>query len=653
MLLTSAASGAAPKFYSDDLFSTFLYTGTGATRTISNGINLAGPGGLLWIKRRDSTENHFLFDTVRGTTAELNSNTTDASATLANSVTAFNADGFSLGGATGVNTNAAIYTSWAFRKAPQFFDVQTISHTNGANTNLDIPHLGSLGLVIAKITSTAGDWTVWHSGLTATNNVQLNSTAAQSTTNAWLSVAGTTVTISSSAPTGTYAIYSWAHDTATDGLVQCGTFTTDVSGNASVSLGWEPQWVLLKSISTTGNWVAVDNLRGIPVGGTDAQLYPNLSNAEALSATIDPTGAGFNATTLAASQTYMYAAIRRSNKRPFSGTQIFMPVVYTGDNLDNRLVDTTIAPDMVWARMRTDAVLTGMVICDRLRGQPYLLSGGGVAELNDIDSLDQQLVTAVEYGTAFSSMNGFWVGNDSVAKLNGSSPGLIYIAEAFKRAAGFFDIVCYSGNGGTQTIFHNLGAIPELLIMKCRTNGVGYYVSYPNDATSFKRFQGIATGGSLSITYNSTDGYLTDAPTSLSFTIKVVAGDPNAHNASGQTYVAYLFASIPGVSKIGFYTGDGGAVNTNGGSKTINAGFATGARFVLIKPISITGSWYVFDTARGIVSLPDPYLTLNTAAAEVGNVDNIDPDASGFVVNQLIGTNLNVTGATYIYLAIA
>jgi hypothetical protein len=117
-------------------------------------------------------------------------------------------------------------------------------------------------------------------------------------------------------------------------------------------------------------------------------------------------------------------------------------------------------------------------------------------------------------------------------------------------------------------------------------------------------------------------------------------------NTSSATYVAYLFASVSGVSKVGTYTG-------NGSNQTINCGFSAGARFVLIKRTDSTGDWYVWDTARGIVAANDPHLSLNTTAAEVTTNDSIDPDNSGFIVNQVAATNINVNAATYIYLAIA
>jgi hypothetical protein len=118
------------------------------------------------------------------------------------------------------------------------------------------------------------------------------------------------------------------------------------------------------------------------------------------------------------------------------------------------------------------------------------------------------------------------------------------------------------------------------------------------------------------------------------------------NNSGGTTNIAYLFASLPGISKVGSYTG-------NGSSQTINCGFTSGARFILIKRTDSTGDWYVWDTARGIVTGNDPHLSLNTTAAEVTSNDTIDPDSTGFIVNQVAATNVNVNTATYIFFAIA
>jgi len=136
--------------------------------------------------------------------------------------------------------------------------------------------------------------------------------------------------------------------------------------------------------------------------------------------------------------------------------------------------------------------------------------------------------------------------------------------------------------------------------------------------------------------------YFSAQPTNTNFTI---INDPDI-NANGEAYIAYLFATLTGISKVGSYTG-------NGSSQTINCGFTGGARFVLIKRTDSTGDWYVWDTARGIVSGNDPHLSLNTTAAEVTSDDSIDPDSSGFIVNQVSATNVNVSSATYIFYAVA
>ena len=124
------------------------------------------------------------------------------------------------------------------------------------------------------------------------------------------------------------------------------------------------------------------------------------------------------------------------------------------------------------------------------------------------------------------------------------------------------------------------------------------------------------------------------------------ASGNSACNASGSTYVAYLFATCAGVSKVGGYTG-------NGTTLQVNCGFTAGARFVLIKRTDSTGDWYVWDSARGIVSGNDPYLLLNSTAAEVTNTDYIDTYSAGFEISSTAPDAINASAGTFIFLAIA
>jgi hypothetical protein len=324
-------------------------------------------------------------------------------------------------------------------------------------------------------------------------------------------------------------------------------------------------------------------------------------------------------------------------RTPTSGSSVFTPTIYTGTNVNNRLVNTSIAPDMVWIRQRNDAVLAGMVVGDRLRGQPYFLTGTDAAEVTSLNALSQQNVSG-EYGTAFSAMNGVWVGTDATAKLNVNTTANNHIVEAFRRAPGFFDVVCYTGTGSATTVAHNLGVVPELIIVKSRSNNVDAQVYASTiGARNYLVLSGAAASTSNVNRWNNT------APTASVFTV----GTNTAVNGSGTSYVAYLFSSVNGVSKVGTYIGTGATLQ-------VDCGFTAGARLVLIKRTNATGSWYIWDSARGIVAGNDPYLVLNfPAAAEVTNTDWVDTLATGFEVSN-VGSNLvNVNGGVYTFLAIA
>jgi hypothetical protein len=626
------ATAAAEVLAIEDVFSTYLYTGNGSTQTITNGIDLAGEGGLVWIKSRSAATDNFLFDTTRGATKEINSNGSAAEATLANSLTAFNANGFSIGSATGIGVNADTYASWTFRQAPRFFDVVTYT---GTGANRTIAHdLGVVpGCIIVKRTDTTGDWQVYHRSIANTEYLVLNSTAAKVTgATRWNSTTptstvfslGTDATVNASG--GTYVAYLYAHDPlgpsgdGSDGLIACGSYTGNGSATGpTVSLGWEPQWLLVKRSDSTGDWNLIDNMRGLVVGGTDAELNPNLSNAESTGTFVSLTATGFQLNTTdagynASGGTYTYIAIRRGPMRePTVGTQVFavangttpVPTWKSGFPVDLGIYKATGGNDSSFVT--------------RLLGKKWLAANSTAAE-------------AAQTNAAFDYQNGHFSYYDaSLAS---------WYSWMFRRAPGFFDVVAYTGDGASnRQINHNLAAPPELTIIKVRDQPSRQWIvrcSYlpnPNDEYFFL---------SLSNGLSSLSGiWLTPTDTTFGLGIPFAEG-----NNSGWNYISYLFASLPGISKVGSYTG-------NGSSQTINCAFTTGARFILIKRTNSTGDWYVWDTARGIVSGNDPHLSLNTTAAEVTSDDTIDPDNSGFIVNQVAATNVNVNAATYIFYAVS
>ena len=157
--------GAKKKTYMDDVFSTYLYKGTGSAKTINNGIDLSGEGGLVWTKGRYSN-NHQLFDTARGTGKTLYTDGDWAEWAYSTTLTAYNNNGFTLGSYSGLNGSGNDYASWSFRKSPGFFTCLTFTGNNdGSNANRTISHdLGSIpGCIIVKRTDASNsNWHVYH-----------------------------------------------------------------------------------------------------------------------------------------------------------------------------------------------------------------------------------------------------------------------------------------------------------------------------------------------------------------------------------------------------------------------------------------------------------------------------------------------------------
>jgi len=175
----------ATKTYVDDIFSTFLYDGTGSSQAINNGINLSGEGGMTWIKKRTTvTQNHLIADTERtysnGTPYYLYANTDEAQDVGSSLFSSFNNNGFTVGGSdvTNGSLSSPTYASWSFRKAPGFFDV--VTYTGNATTRSISHSLGSVpGLILIKDLTSAHNWVVYHRSLGNESFLQINRDVAE------------------------------------------------------------------------------------------------------------------------------------------------------------------------------------------------------------------------------------------------------------------------------------------------------------------------------------------------------------------------------------------------------------------------------------------------------------------------------------------
>jgi hypothetical protein len=657
MFSSNASSVSGDANYIEDVFNTWLFTGTGGSGgnpVIVNGIDLANKGGMVWFKDRTAVTNHALFDTVRGVGPALSSNTTTGN-TTGFPLLSFNNNGFSLTNNTfNANTAGNQIASWTFREQPKFFDVVTYTGNGVDGRFINHTLTSTPGAIFIKRTDTTSNWVARCKTSTGDTNLRLNDTSAADNTTGGINTngycgfadtstfavyTGATDISAVNASGGTYVAYLFAHNaggfglTGTDNVISCGSYTGNGTTGNAVTLGYEPQFVMIKRTDSTGNWFMQDIMRGIPNSGSSFYLYANTSEAETDGGvpTVIPTATGFTLPSFggwnASGGTYIYIAIRRGPmKVPTTGTSVFTPIARNGTGTNTIVTGVGFPSDLALIKLRSSGNVTADY--DRLRGSTANLQ---------MNVTDAEAVYSGET-VSFDQQDGFGLGpSTSWEYTNRLASPNAYVNWLFRRAPGFFDEVCYTGTGVARTVAHNLAAVPELMIVKKRSaSGTDWNVYHSALGNTQVVFLDLTNATATAPRWNDT------TPTASVFSI----GSHTQVNESAATFVWYGFATCPGVSKVGSYTG-------NGSSQTINCGFTGGARFVLIKRTDDTGDWYVWDTARGIVSGNDPHLSLNTTAAEVTSNDTIDTDSTGFVVNQVSATNVNVSSATYIFLAIA
>ena len=623
MMMGAAGAAGDSATYVDDVFGTFLYEGTGSEQSINNGIDLSGEGGLTWIKNRSEQYDHQLISTEQSLKV-LISNSTDAGVVNLNNFKQFNSNGFTIGPYNHTNKSGNNYVSWSFRKQKGFFDVVAWTG-NGVNGRTIAHNLGSVpGMIFVKRLSNTSNWEVWHRSLANDEYLSLNQTNGKASGGPWNNTAPTSThfTVSAdsdvNASSETYIAYVFAHDDAQFGtdedesIIKCGSFTTS-SSKATVNLGFEPQWVMFKgsSGSSPGNgWEIYNSMTGL-ANGSYTRLLANDSAAEVSGGVpvCVATSTGFEIENTNNNTTFIYMAIRRPHKPPEVATEVF--AVDTGNSSSTiPAFDSGFPVD--FAIQREYNTTADNFTFSRLTGSKVMRTNNSTSEVNG---------------------GSLWIADSNVGW--SKSYNNTNISWMFKRAPGFFDVVAYNGstNYAVQNIPHSLTVVPEMFLLKGRSFSDNW-MAYHKDVGNNKQFflQSADAPGTNIDCFNST------TPTASVFTV----GADGATNRAG-TYIALLFATLPGISKVGSYTGTGSAQN-------IDCGFTNGARFILIKKTSASGDWYVYDTTRGISSGNEPFIMLNNTSAQ-SSANYIGPHSSGFAVTT--ETALNGSGATYIFLAIA
>ena len=301
----------------------------------------------------------------------------------------------------------------------------------------------------------------------------------------------------------------------------------------------------------------------------------------------------------------------------------FQTKLYTGNGGTQSITldgSENMQPDWVWVKQRGGT--TNHKTSNSVTGATKALQPNDTdAEATDSDGI-----------TSFDS-NGFSLG--AGGDYNGSSN--TQVAWCWKKQAGIFDIVTYTGNGSNRTISHNLGAVPTMMVTKVRSTTnqwLVYHKSMGNTETM--KWDDTSAATTQSNLWNST------TPTSSVFSV----GTHTGSNLDGGTFVIYLFGDKQGVSKMGSYTGNGNADGT-----FVYTGFKPA--FVMVKQTNASGEgWHILDNKRSGVNGDMERLLANSSNAESNYAGNLDLLSNGFKT-RINDAGVNGSGASYIYMAFA
>ena len=315
-------------------FQVKLYTGTGSSNALTFDGDTDMQPDIVWIKQRSSTEQHVVFDSVRGVQKYVTPNTTAAEGDTATTLTAFGSDGFTEGGHGITGQSSATYVAWAWKtqggagSSNEDGGINTtstsvnqtsgvsISTWTGTGSTATVGHgLGAVPrFITTKARSDAYDWYTYHASLGNTKNVYINLNNAASSASA--NFHNNTDPTSSVWTSGgniynvdyTFVTYAFAEK---QGFSKFGHY--EGNGNADgtfVYTGFRPALVITKSLDSTSAWHIFDNKREGYNHDNDP-LVAEATTAEATTDMIDLLSNGFKfkiATDPNVAETYIYVA---------------------------------------------------------------------------------------------------------------------------------------------------------------------------------------------------------------------------------------------------------------------------------------------------------------------------------------------------------
>tara|TARA_Y100000356_G_scaffold52091_2_gene41893 strand:+ start:774 stop:3530 length:2757 start_codon:yes stop_codon:yes gene_type:complete len=663
-------------------FKVVTYTGNGSTTgpTVTVGFQ----PDMIWIKRRDSADAWYVYDSTRDTsnprtkilltndsTAELDNTSYYSLDFLSNGFqpksslsTATNANGgkyvaycFKANGGTTTNNSDGTITTAVQTNTSLGFSI--IKWTGNGTAGATIGHnLGAVPemFIVKKRSSGTTNWRVYHKNSHASTpedyNLELNGATPAEDRTEWNDTAPTSSVFSVSSHDSVnengseYIAYAFADKT---GFLKSGSYT----GNGNdwgpiVTTGFEPAFLMIKVTSTTDSWFVVDNQRDTN-NSRLTRVFPNSNAAEASEpgAKVDFLTNGFQirgsgggqGQTNSNGHNYIYLAIAAApNTVTPTKANSFKAKTYTGNGSTNAITGLGFKPDLVWTKERNGT--NWHTLHDVARGINARIHS------NSTNAEDRSSSTAL---TSFDS-GGFTLGSNSNENTNGNTyvswnwkagglptyntSGNINAFVSANVNAGF-SVVRWKGNeNASQTLPHGLGTAPELAIIK-QLDGTRAW-------TIPLLLSGYSTGNVLEFDSDA----LTDDNNKWSAVGSdyLTVGASPFTNSNGSPMIGYFFRSITGFSKIGYYSG-------TGGSSRSFTGLGFQPDFIMIKCTSAGSTrWHIYDSARGAAKR----LLWNSNGTEfnevsAGNDGLRSFDSDGWTVGN--DGDLNGSGRTFLYMA--
>ena len=317
---------------SSDFFNVKLWTGNGNTGLAITGLNFKPD--LTWIKERNQSRGHVLFDVVRGATYQFNPNSNATNVAVAESLKTFDTDGFTVGNATSVNENNYLYVSWNWlasnssssNTAGSINSTVSVNTTSGcsivsysANNTAGATVGHGLGVIpkmilVKESTGSQNDWVVYNASVGNTKKTILNETNAESIDNFMNDTTPTSTVFSISDASvvnrtgSTYMAYCFAE---VQGFSKFGTYKANENTDGTFTYcGFKPAFVLIKQSNLARDWYMYDNKRNT-FNVINKEINANNSGAEDTGDAIDFLSNGFKIRTTGASLndaggTYLY-----------------------------------------------------------------------------------------------------------------------------------------------------------------------------------------------------------------------------------------------------------------------------------------------------------------------------------------------------------